>query len=126
MNRGDSTFTKGVGGLTRDGQPALLDVDGLAEWLATSPRHVRRLVAERRVPYVKVGHFVRFDRDDISAWIEDQKVGGETRPAGGQPPWVRRPGGNISGTQFVAPRATSRQAPSSPRSTPPWRSARSG
>ena len=52
----------------------LVDIDVLAEWLATSPRHVRRLVAERRVPFVKVGHFIRFDPDDIKLWIDEQKV----------------------------------------------------
>ena len=126
VNRGNDTFTKGAGEITRDGQATLVDIDGLAEWLATSARHVRRLVAERRIPYVKVGHFVRFDRDDIAAWIEDQKVGAETLPAGVQPPWVRQPGGSMGGTQLVAPRDSSRQAPSPPRSTPPWQTARSG
>ena len=64
----------------RPGPPAppahrrLVDIDVLAEWLATSPRHIRRLVAERRVPFVKVGHFIRFDPDDITLWIEEQKV----------------------------------------------------
>ncbi len=52
----------------------LLDIDVLSEWLATSPRHIRRLVAERRIPFVKVGHFIRFDPEDISLWIEEQKV----------------------------------------------------
>ncbi len=126
MTRENGVFTKGAGVVTRTGQTALLDIEGLAEWLATSPRHIRRLVAEKRVPYVKVGHFVRFDRDDIAAWIEEQKVGAESSPVDGQPPWVRHPGGSLSGTQLVAPRASSRQAPSSSHSTPPWRSARSG
>jgi excisionase family DNA binding protein len=53
-------------------QPAV--VEWFAEWLATSPRHIRRLVAERRVPFVKVGDFIRFDPDDITLWIEEQKV----------------------------------------------------
>jgi excisionase family DNA binding protein len=52
----------------------LVGIDVLAEWLATSPRHIRRLVAETRVPFVKVGHFIRFDPDDITLWIEEQKV----------------------------------------------------
>jgi excisionase family DNA binding protein len=52
----------------------LMDIDVLAEWLATTPRHIRRLVAERRVPFVKIGHFVRFDPEDITRWIEEQKV----------------------------------------------------
>jgi len=122
----DGTFTQSVGATTTYGQPALLDVDGLAMWLATSGRHVRRLVLEKRIPYVKVGHFVRFDRDDIASWIEEQKVGAASTPVDGQPPWVRHPGGSLGERQLVAPRVLSRQAPSSPRLTPPWQSARSG
>ena len=52
----------------------LFDIDVLAAWLTITPRHVRRLVAEKRVPFVKVGHFVRFDPEDITRWIEEQKV----------------------------------------------------
>ena len=33
--------------------PRLLDRAGVAEHLAVSERHVRRFVAERRIPYVK-------------------------------------------------------------------------
>jgi hypothetical protein len=29
---------------------------------------VRRLVAERRIPYVKVGRYVRFRPEDVEAW----------------------------------------------------------
>ncbi len=126
MTRDNDAFTKGAGPVTGTGQAVLLDIDDLAEWLATSTRHVRRLVAEKRVPYVKVGRFVRFDRDDIAAWIEEQKVGAESTPADGQPPWVRHRSDSICETQLVAPRASSRQAPSSSRSNPPWQSARSG
>ena len=124
--RDNGTFTLRAGVTTAHGQPALLDIDGLAVLLATSARHVRRMVLEKRVPYVKVGHFVRFDREDIASWIEDQKVGAASTPVDGQPPWVRHRPGSLSTKQLVAPRASSQQAPSSPRSTPPWQSARSG
>ena len=66
--------TRRPGRSTSPAHRRLVDIDVLAEWLATSPRHIRRLVAERRVPFVKVGHFVRFDPDDITLWIEEQKV----------------------------------------------------
>lgn len=60
----------------------LIDIETLARWLGVTVRHVRRLVAEKRIPYVKVGHLVRFDRTEIEAWIE-----GCRRPAvGPQPP----------------------------------------
>ena len=48
----------------------LLDVDELAERLNISVRHVRRLVAERRVPYLKVGHLVRFAPAAVDEWLQ--------------------------------------------------------
>lgn len=50
-------------------RPALLDYEQLAEWLNDSVRHLRRLVDENRIPYIKVGHFVRFDPVSISDWL---------------------------------------------------------
>jgi excisionase family DNA binding protein len=50
--------------------PQLIDIATLAERLGDSPRHIRRLVAERRIPYLKVGRYVRFDPSDITAWLE--------------------------------------------------------
>jgi excisionase family DNA binding protein len=107
------------------GARPLVDMKSLSEWLGTSTRHIRRLVSEKRVPFVKVGHFVRFDPDDIARWIEGQKVTEEPVGAGGQPPWVRHSPGTIEG-QFIAPRAKSRQAPTSENTNPPWLAARKG
>jgi excisionase family DNA binding protein len=42
----------------------------LAERLQITERHVRRLVAERRIPFVKVGRFVRFDPVAVAAWLD--------------------------------------------------------
>ncbi|WP_341253901.1 helix-turn-helix domain-containing protein [Euzebya pacifica] len=53
---------------------SLLDVDGAAQRLGVSIRWVRRAVAERRVPFVKVGRHVRFREDDLSDYIERQTV----------------------------------------------------
>lgn len=39
-----------------------------------SVRHVRRLVYERRIPYVKWGHLVRFDVDEVNAWVAESRV----------------------------------------------------
>ena len=57
----------------------LFGVEELAEYLGTSVRHVRLLVAERRVPYFKVGHYVRFRPDDIDAWLDRECRGGPDR-----------------------------------------------
>jgi excisionase family DNA binding protein len=53
---------------------ALLDIAAVAERLGVTERLVRRLVAERRIPYVKVGRFVRFDPVDIADWIHAARV----------------------------------------------------
>jgi excisionase family DNA binding protein len=57
------------------GGQALLDYRQLAEWLNDSIRHVRRLVEEDRIPYIKVGHFVRFDPQDIAVWLNANRRG---------------------------------------------------
>lgn len=56
--------------------PQLLTIDQLAIQLGTSVRHVRRLVAERRVPYVKVGRWVRFDPAVIATWLDQHRIDG--------------------------------------------------
>lgn len=54
--------------------PELVDIATVAASLGVGVRHVRRLVAERRIPFVKVGHYVRFDPDDVSAWVNERRV----------------------------------------------------
>ena len=48
----------------------LLDIHGVAARLGVTERHIRRLVAERRIPYLKWGHLLRFDPLDIDAWLD--------------------------------------------------------
>ena len=54
--------------------PQLLTIDQLAERLGVTRRHVRRLVAERRLPYLKVGRFIRFDPAQVVAWLDSKRV----------------------------------------------------
>ncbi len=54
-----------------DTLPQLLTIDQLADRLGVSIRHIRRLIAEKRVPYLKVGHFVRFDPTEIASWLDN-------------------------------------------------------
>lgn len=48
----------------------LLTIAQVAEFLGVTERHVRRLVFERRIPYLKWGHLLRFDADEITAWLD--------------------------------------------------------
>ena len=41
-----------------DALPELMTMDQLAERLGVTRRHVRRLVDERRVPFLRVGRFI--------------------------------------------------------------------
>jgi excisionase family DNA binding protein len=49
--------------------PGLVDAAWVAARLGVGLRFVRRLVAERRIPYIKLP--VRFDRADIERFVED-------------------------------------------------------
>ena len=55
-------------------QLPLLDIAGLAIQLGVTERFVRRLVEDNRVPYHKIGKFVRFHPDDITAWVASKRV----------------------------------------------------
>ncbi len=59
----------------------LLDAAGVALALGTTRRHVQRLVTERRIPFVKVGRFVRFDPAELDVWLDAQRVAAVTRPS---------------------------------------------
>jgi excisionase family DNA binding protein len=54
----------------RKGQETLLTVEAAAERMGTSVRFVRRLVAERRIGFIKLGRLVRIAESDIDAFIE--------------------------------------------------------
>jgi len=60
--------------ITENGLPTLLDSSQIAGMLGITERHVRRLVLERRIPFAKVGRFVRFDPRDIEQWVQAAKV----------------------------------------------------
>jgi len=53
---------------------SLLDAEGLARWLGVEVVYVRRLVSERRIPFVKLGKYVRFDPDEVADWVDGLRV----------------------------------------------------
>lgn len=56
--------------------PQLLTMDQVAERLGVTRRHIRRLVAEKRVPFLRVGRFIRFDPAEVSAWLDAHREAG--------------------------------------------------
>jgi excisionase family DNA binding protein len=68
----------------------LLTPEEAAERLNITPRHVRRLVFERRIAYRKVGRFVRFHPDDLAEYVAAHRIevprpsSGRLRSVGGR------------------------------------------
>jgi excisionase family DNA binding protein len=52
----------------------LLTVDAAAERLSTSVRFVRRLIAERRIEFVKVGRHVRISESALAEFIDACRI----------------------------------------------------
>jgi excisionase family DNA binding protein len=61
----------------RSGRP-LLDFVGAAEYLGLSERYMRRLVAEKRIPHIKMSAAktgrIRFDPDKLDEWIASSTI----------------------------------------------------
>ena len=55
---------------------ALLTVEQAAERLGVTPRFIRRLTSEKRIPYVKLGggSHVRIEEEDLEAFVAAGRV----------------------------------------------------
>ncbi len=56
-------------------QPRLLTIKAAALYLSASVWAVRTLAWEQRVPYIRLGRRMLFDRADLDRYIEAQKQG---------------------------------------------------
>jgi excisionase family DNA binding protein len=52
----------------------LLTVEQAADRLGTSVRFVRRLIAERRIAYIRVGRHVRIAEADLASFVAAGRV----------------------------------------------------
>jgi excisionase family DNA binding protein len=52
----------------------MLTVEQTSKRLGTGVRFVRRIVAERRIRFYKVGKYVRFHPDDIADYIRQGRI----------------------------------------------------
>ena len=51
----------------------LWDISTVASRLGVETRHIRRLVSERRIPFIKWGRLLRFDPAEIEAWLDEAR-----------------------------------------------------
>ena len=52
----------------------IVNIDAAADHVGSTTRHLRRLVAERRIPFLHVGRKVRFDTAELDRWLDAQRV----------------------------------------------------
>jgi len=52
----------------------LYDIPRVAVMLDVRESFVRRLVAQRRIPFLKIGKFIRFDPDEIGRWLDHRRA----------------------------------------------------
>ena len=64
MTTTDSPWTRG----------RLLSVEDVADQLGVNVRHVRRLVQQRRLPFIKWGRLLRFDPVDVAQFMDEHRA----------------------------------------------------
>jgi len=52
-----------------------VDIETVSQALGISTRQVRRFVAENHIPFVRVGHLIRFDPDELNQWLDARRSG---------------------------------------------------
>jgi excisionase family DNA binding protein len=62
--------------------PRLLDVAEAAEFLGRSVNSMYIDCRAGRIPHYKVGHSLRFDLDDLKAWLESNRRGPKVATGG--------------------------------------------
>jgi excisionase family DNA binding protein len=55
--------------------PTLVDIETVSRSFGISMRQVRRFVAEGTMPFVRVGHLIRFDTAELNKWIDARRYG---------------------------------------------------
>ena len=71
---------------------ALLDADAAAALLAVPARWIMAEARANRLPSIRLGRYVRFDRRDLLAWAAGRKRGPRPRRTGTQPVPIDRDG----------------------------------
>lgn len=52
----------------------IINIQELSKKLNISTSGIYAWVSQKKIPYVKVGHLIRFDSDDIDEWLKQKKI----------------------------------------------------
>lgn len=64
---------------TKEVPVSLLTVKDLSRWLRIEESTIRKKVCYGRIPHVKIGRSVRFRRNEIEIWIDEQATPNQDR-----------------------------------------------
>ena len=53
---------------------AIMDIYEISEYLSVSRNTVYSWISCKKIPYMKLGRLVRFNRQDIDTWMQENKV----------------------------------------------------
>ncbi len=70
----------GVQGRNDGEHETLLEAKDVAAWLGVKEDYVRDLGRKGEIPTVKIGKYVRFERDSIREWIAQQRDSNDRAP----------------------------------------------
>lgn len=75
LERADPRYVRRPDPSTHAGTPlpTLVDIQSVSSSLGISTRQLRRFVAQAQIPYVRVGHLIRFDPDEVNRWIDERR-----------------------------------------------------
>ncbi len=62
----------------------LVSIEKIAEILDTSPKTIYDWTATRRIPHYKLGRLVKFDVDEVMAWLQTCEVKVYNKGTGGR------------------------------------------
>lgn len=51
-----------------------MTVPEVAEMLRLSVKGIYSMVEARRIPFIRVSNRIRFDRDDVLTWLQENRV----------------------------------------------------
>lgn len=52
----------------------LLTIEEAAEYLRLKPKTIRNWIGLRKIPFRKIGRYIRFDRKSLEAWAKRKEI----------------------------------------------------
>ena len=54
--------------------PGAISAPKLAQLLGVSRSYIYQLASDNRIPYLRIGHLLRFDPSAVAAWLRSKEV----------------------------------------------------